>query len=230
LTITLPITHDSVSLSSLQLEHHTRQQAGIGRLAQNSTLKFNSSSYVVKCVEPADYVNPTRVQAAPKEETMRYRRDYQGQPGLRFNTPGLVGQPLPGQDHRYGIATKSSATAADAMEYQKQTNLQAHLQAQKESTYASTRREPLGRVYGHGQVLPDKTKTPDFRFGTHTSFSESAKAVMYQVGSSVSRPLSVKHYLPLPFPTTKYSPHSLFYSFVSFRFFTSPYRQSARTR
>ncbi|CAM9479467.1 unnamed protein product [Phaeothamnion confervicola] len=47
-----------------------------------------------------------------------------------------------------------------------------------ESVYHSTKREPLGRSYVRGHVLPAKTAVNSFRFGVSSANSESVKTVV----------------------------------------------------
>ena len=49
----------------------------------------------------------------------------------------------------------------------------------RESIYESRRREPLGKPYSRGHVLPAQTKEPKFSFGVTSRSSESAKNLIY---------------------------------------------------
>lgn len=51
--------------------------------------------------------------------------------------------------------------------------------AQKEATYRSSKREPLGKSFLRGQTMPDRMKTDSFRFGRPSDETASAKPLLY---------------------------------------------------
>jgi hypothetical protein len=94
------------------------------------------------------------------------------------NHPGLIeDSKLLDRMQRFGVTTDKSEHADVAFKpmdgYAEQKN------AQLESIYASHRREPLGKPYNRGHVLPAQTQQQDFSFGVQNSASESAKNLLY---------------------------------------------------
>lgn len=50
---------------------------------------------------------------------------------------------------------------------------------QKEAVYHSAKREPLGKSFSRGQVMPSKFSEPEFRFGKPSERGASAKPLLY---------------------------------------------------
>jgi hypothetical protein len=51
--------------------------------------------------------------------------------------------------------------------------------AQMESSYRSSKREPLGKSYIRGYTMPDRMKADSFRFGRPSDETASAKPLLY---------------------------------------------------
>jgi hypothetical protein len=51
--------------------------------------------------------------------------------------------------------------------------------AQKEASYRSSKREPLGKSFIRGQTMPDRMKSDSFRFGRPSDETASAKPLLY---------------------------------------------------
>jgi len=51
--------------------------------------------------------------------------------------------------------------------------------AKTEANYHSSIKEPLGKSYNRGHVLPEAVKNPEYRFGIGSATSESAKGLLY---------------------------------------------------
>eukprot|EP00397_Hematodinium_sp_SG-2012_P027915 GEMP01029363.1.p1 GENE.GEMP01029363.1~~GEMP01029363.1.p1 ORF type:complete len:453 (+),score=99.35 GEMP01029363.1:47-1405(+) len=118
----------------------------------------------------------------PTPPNMRkYRVNYI--PGEIMTHWGLKEQKLPNEEFAYGIETdkgesveqifvKAAETTQGMAEYKNNT---------KEAIYASSKREPLGRSYERGHVLPAEVYAPEFLgFGVHVNVPpDLAKNALY---------------------------------------------------
>ena len=135
--------------------------------------------------------HPTPLHPAspsPSSPLYKYRQDYQTQPSLRLTHPGHIpppSSPSPSTSPRtHGLPTRPSITAADVLSPSPSTSftpspLTLHLQAQRESTYLSHARLPLGRTPSPSAPLPPVTASPGFRFGLSHPPSEPASHLIY---------------------------------------------------
>jgi len=145
--------------------------------AAGLTHKIDGES-TAQCIK---YETDTRNQRPPTpEKIQKYRRSFQHQPGVRFSSTGYVGleSGLP-QHHRYGVTTSKGDRVGDCFDQVPATELQDFLNTQSESIYASNVKEPLGSTFSRGHVLPEVVTEEQFRFGTTTKTSESAKNLIY---------------------------------------------------
>lgn len=145
--------------------------AGIGAKASDEHVHFLSPD-----LDP-------EVQNRPRtpENIAHYRSSFQKKPGQRFISTGLVNQPLPPTHTRYGVRSAVGESAQEALRQSVGSEMDQFLNAQKESIYRSTQREPLGRSYHRkGHALPPQiAEDSKFRFGIRSASSENAKKVIY---------------------------------------------------
>lgn len=78
---------------------------------------------------------------------------------------------------RFGVTTDDSEHVDVA--FRKMDGYAEQKNARSESIYESHRREPLGKSYSRGHVLPPKVQQSKFSFGLTTGASESAKNLIY---------------------------------------------------
>ncbi|TMW64102.1 hypothetical protein Poli38472_014219 [Pythium oligandrum] len=114
------------------------------------------------------------------EEVRRYRKSYFAEPGARIAHPGLINDlkqidPLT----KHGVSTSGSHHVPDVLANAPATEYQRMQQQRSESTYASLKREPLGRSYSRGHTLPAHMTKPEYAFGISGTFGESAKELLY---------------------------------------------------
>lgn len=108
----------------------------------------------------------------------RLRKSYYAEPGMIVNHPGLI-EDCKGLNRmeRFGVTTDDSEHVDVA--FKKMDGYAEQKNAKLESTYASHRREPLGKSYSRGHVLPPKAQQSQFSFGLTTGTSESSKNLIY---------------------------------------------------
>ncbi|KAF4324143.1 hypothetical protein BBO99_00001803 [Phytophthora kernoviae] len=114
------------------------------------------------------------------EEIRRYRKSYFSEPGARIAHPGLVDDlkridPMT----KFGIVTTGSEHVPEMLVSGPATEYQRINLAKLETNYASHKREPLGKTYSRGHVLPAHMQKPEFAFGMSGTFCESAKELLY---------------------------------------------------
>lgn len=114
------------------------------------------------------------------EEVRRYRKSYFSEPGSRVAHPGLINDlkqidPL----RKFGVVTNSSQHVPDVLPNAPNSEYQRIALTKSEATYASQRREPLGKTYSRGRVLPAHMQKSEFAFGISGTFGESAKELLY---------------------------------------------------
>lgn len=109
----------------------------------------------------------------------RYRKSYFAEPGARIVHPGLINDTKSDHDTIFGLVTDKSQHLKDVMRTGPNTDFGWMQLQQKEALYASHHREPLGKSYSRGHVLPQCMQNPDFAHGTIASTSESAKELLY---------------------------------------------------
>lgn len=125
-------------------------------------------------------LDPRNQRPATPTEIKRFRKSYQDQVGVGFIHTGLVNQPLPPPHHRHGVTTTKGDHVGDTFQQLPSSELTQYLNDQKEASYYSNVREPLGRGYNRGHVLPEETKTNEFDgFGKKSASSENAKNLIY---------------------------------------------------
>lgn len=123
------------------------------------------------------------------EDVRRYRKSYFSEPGARIAHPGLINDlkeidPLT----KFGVVTTGSQHVGDVIAYgSATTEFQRIAQAKSEATYASRKREPLGKSLARGYALPAAVHKPDFAFGVSGTFGESAKELLYPTTSVNSK-------------------------------------------
>jgi hypothetical protein len=108
----------------------------------------------------------------------RLRKSYYAEPGMIVNHHGLI-EDCKKLDrmYRHGVTTHDSEHVDVA--FQKLDAYAEQRLEKRESIYESRRREPLGKPYSRGHVLPAQTKEPKFSFGVTSRSSESAKNLIY---------------------------------------------------
>lgn len=114
------------------------------------------------------------------EEVRRYRKSYFAEPGSRIAHPGLINDlkqidPLT----KFGIVTTGSHHVQDVLANAPATEYQRIALAKSEANYASHKREPLGKSYTRGHVLPANMQKPEFAFGISGTFGDSARELLY---------------------------------------------------
>jgi hypothetical protein len=94
------------------------------------------------------------------------------------NHPGLIeDSKRMDRMQRFGVKTDQSEHVEVAFQQTDRRTEQTN--ARLESIYDSRRREPLGKPYSRGHMLPPETQRTDFSFGVKASASESAKNLIY---------------------------------------------------
>jgi hypothetical protein len=94
----------------------------------------------------------------------RFRRNYI--PGEINRHYGYHDLKLPAKDFTYGSQTNSGISAAATLEAGKKEGIAEYMRMRAEQTYASTKREPLGRAIDRGYNYPGPIKNDaSFRFG-----------------------------------------------------------------
>lgn len=114
------------------------------------------------------------------DEVRRYRKSYFAEPGSRIAHPGLINDlkqidPLT----KFGVATTGSQHVADVLANAPATEYQRIALAKSEANYSSHKREPLGKSYSRGHVLPANMQKPEFAFGISGTFGDSARELLY---------------------------------------------------
>ncbi|TYZ61125.1 hypothetical protein PybrP1_007856 [[Pythium] brassicae (nom. inval.)] len=114
------------------------------------------------------------------EEVRRYRKSYFAEPGSRIAHPGLINDlkqidPLT----KFGVTTTGSHHVQDVLANAPATDYQRIALAKSEANYASHKREPLGKSYTRGHVLPANMQKPEFAFGVSGTFGDSARELLY---------------------------------------------------
>ncbi|KAF1320964.1 hypothetical protein FI667_g12189, partial [Globisporangium splendens] len=114
------------------------------------------------------------------DEVRRYRKSYFAEPGSRIAHPGIINDlkqidPLT----KFGVTTTGSHHVADVLANAPATEYQRIALAKSEANYASQKREPLGKSYSRGHVLPANMQKPEYAFGISGTFGDSARELLY---------------------------------------------------
>lgn len=114
------------------------------------------------------------------DEVRRFRKSYFAEPGSRIAHPGLINDlkqidPLT----KFGVVTTGSHHVPDVLPNAPATEYQRIALAKSEANYASHKREPLGKSYMRGHVLPAHMQKPEFAFGVSGTFGDSARELLY---------------------------------------------------
>lgn len=122
------------------------------------------------------------------EDVRRYRKSYFAEPGARIAHPGLINDlkhidPLT----KFGLVTTGSHHVQDVLANAPATEYQRIALAKSEANYASHKREPLGKSYMRGHVLPANMQKPEFAFGISGTFGDSARELLYPSTSMNNR-------------------------------------------
>ncbi|RLN73640.1 hypothetical protein BBJ28_00004932 [Nothophytophthora sp. Chile5] len=114
------------------------------------------------------------------DDVRRFRKSYFAEPGARIAHPGLIND-LKQIDPttKFGVVTTTSEHVAEVLLNGPATEYQRLTLAKREADYASHKREPLGKSYSRGHVLPARMQQPEFVFGMGGTFCESAKELLY---------------------------------------------------
>lgn len=115
------------------------------------------------------------------EDVRRFRKSYFAEPGARIAHAGLIND-LKRVDPstKFGVTTTGSQHVADVLfTGSPTTDFQRINQQRLEANYSSHKREPLGKSYSRGHVLPPQAQKPEFAFGVSGAFCESAKELLY---------------------------------------------------
>jgi hypothetical protein len=114
------------------------------------------------------------------EEIRKYRKSYFADAGVRVVHPGLIDDVKKiDPNTKYGSHTADSEHVEHVFGHGPQTDFEEYQNAKQEACYHSRQREPLGKSYNRGHVLPDEAKSSVFSFGIATGSSESAKNLLY---------------------------------------------------
>lgn len=125
-------------------------------------------------------LDPRNQRPATPSEIKRFRKSFQEQTGLSFLHTGFVNQNVLPPHHRHGVVTTKGDHVGDTMFQVPASELGNYLNEQKEASYLSNIREPLGNSYSRGHVLPQETKEEEFiGFGLKSNVSENAKGLIY---------------------------------------------------
>mmetsp|Transcript_36017 Transcript_36017/g.58208 ORF Transcript_36017/g.58208 Transcript_36017/m.58208 type:complete len:428 (+) Transcript_36017:68-1351(+) len=115
------------------------------------------------------------------QHVAKFRTTGQIEPGRHVLHYGLVDDlkdfPPPGVT--FGRRTGKSLGAADVINGMPKSEFEEMLDARKEQTYSTASREPVGRPFVRGHVLPEKASDPNYRFGSTTRFDEPVKNLIY---------------------------------------------------
>jgi hypothetical protein len=82
-------------------------------------------------------------------------------------------------ENSMGTKTQGGLHVPDVITQHAPSQILEAMNAQKEEIYFSNRREPLGKGYSRGHVLPEKVTDGDFRFGVKSEASEDARLLVY---------------------------------------------------
>jgi hypothetical protein len=88
---------------------------------------------------------------------------------------GLKDQKLPDETFRYGCRTSKGETTKQAFEAGQKFGIAAYRQNRSEAVYESNKKEPLGKPYVRGHLIPD----PAMGFGVPSPPFEDGKLVIF---------------------------------------------------
>jgi len=94
-------------------------------------------------------------------------------------------------DFSYGIRTHKGENVATTLDAGRVEGIAEYIHQRGESIYESTKREPLGRGYSRGHVLPQQTQSAEFRFGIKQTQGEQGKEIIFPRGN-VPEPETVR--------------------------------------
>lgn len=110
-------------------------------------------------------------------EISKFRKSHRERPGVVVQHPGLVGAPLPPADFRFGRqGDRAEGGVKPLIGGKKPNRVVEAIHQQKEHTYASQKREPLGKSMVRGVALPAKASDPNFRFGKSSDQPDELEA------------------------------------------------------
>jgi len=78
-----------------------------------------------------------------------------------------------------GIKTKGGLSVQEVLVQHKPSQILEDMNSRKEAVYHSSKREPLGKGYVRGHVLPAKTKEATFKYGKASVMSEDVGNILY---------------------------------------------------
>lgn len=137
------------------------------------------------CSSVADTESAAQCLTVPEpprtpEHVRKYRRSYFAAAGQRVVHPGQI------EDMKQidptavcGKTTGDGEHVDDVLTMGPQTAFGDFANAKMESCYATAKREPLGKSFNRGHVLPDQCKNKDFAYGVSTGSSQDAKDLIY---------------------------------------------------
>jgi len=116
-------------------------------------------------------------------EVRKWRKSNYAEPGKRVIHPGMIDD-FAGRDFDHPKFGKIKVESDHVEDVWRQAGAESEYAqvkvSQKESIYYSTKREPLGKTYQRGHVLPAETKQADFAFGKECAHPENqSKQLIY---------------------------------------------------
>lgn len=145
--------------------HYVPLKAGLVRAAQSENTKT--------CLTFED-------RPSTPEKIAKYRKSYFAEPGKRIVHSGMIDD-LKKVDpyQKFGVNLVQSDHVQDVTPQFRPSDHTLLTLEKKEAVYASTKREPLGKGYVRGHVLPKTCLDSKFAFGKMEAESASAKGLIY---------------------------------------------------
>jgi EF-hand domain-containing family member B len=114
------------------------------------------------------------------EHVRKYRRSYFAAAGQRVVHPGQI-EDMKKIDPKAvcGKITVDGEHVDEVMTMGPQTAFGDFTNAKMEASYQTAKREPLGKTYSRGHVLPDECASREFAFGVGGGSSQDAKDLIY---------------------------------------------------
>lgn len=131
-----------------------------------------------RCVKQDEFYHPPDTPTTIK----KYRKSFNNQPGIKQRHYGVADDPDHDINFAFGKKTYGSEHVGEVIKAQNLAGLADYNNDLKESKYHSHIREPLGKSYSRGFVMPGVVNTEEFKYGVPTLSSENAKDVLYPGG------------------------------------------------
>lgn len=126
------------------------------------------------------------------ESIKKYRKSFRQQHGVHIPHYGSVGDPMPGQHHRYGLERQVGFHTEDVFNADGDKGLRGFVNEVKEMKYDSQSKTPLGRTVDRAYRMPEAAAAEEFKFGVHTQANEFSCKEIVSSGLSLAEPEAIR--------------------------------------